>query len=66
MKTILIIIGLALIALGIVYLLIPADALPSFLPGHDATIARARTKHGLLAGAIGVVVLAVSVWMGRK
>jgi len=65
-KVILIVIGLVLIALGIVYLMVPADSLPSFLPGHEAGLARARTKHGLLAGALGVVVLAAGFWVGRK
>jgi len=27
---------------------------------------RIRTKHGVLAGAIGIVLLALSWWMGRK
>ena len=66
MKAILIVIGLVLIALGIVYLMVPADSLPSFLPGHEAGLARVRMKHGLLAGALGVVVLAAGFWAGRK
>jgi hypothetical protein len=65
-KAILIVIGLVLIALGIVYLTVPADSLPSFLPGHEAGLARVRMKHGLLAGAFGVVVLAAGFWAGRK
>jgi uncharacterized membrane-anchored protein YitT (DUF2179 family) len=65
-RTILVIIGLVLIALGIVYLLVPADSLPAFLPGHEAGLARARIKHGLLSGAVGVVALAAGFWVGRK
>ena len=65
-KAILIIIGLALIALGVVYLLVPADSLPAFLPGHEAGLARPRMKHGLLSGAVGVLALAASFWVGRK
>ena len=38
--------GLALIALAVVYFVTPAHALPSLLPGHDAT-SRHHVKHGL-------------------
>ncbi|MDQ1518694.1 MAG: hypothetical protein QOE80_4524 [Actinomycetota bacterium] len=38
--------GLALIALAVVYFVTPAHALPSLLPGHDAT-SRHHIKHGL-------------------
>jgi hypothetical protein len=44
----------------------PADQLPSFLPGHEAGLARIRMKHGLISGAVGVVLLAVDWFMGRR
>ena len=66
MKLILTLLGLVLIVLAAVYLLMPADALLSFLPGFDASIHRPRMKHGLLSGAVGVVLLAAGWWMGRR
>ena len=66
MKLILILLGIALIVVGAVYLMVPADSLPSFLPGHTAGLMRPRMKHGLLSGAIGVVLLAAGFWVGRK
>jgi hypothetical protein len=46
--------------------MMPADALPSFFPGHEAGLARIRVKHGLLSGGLGVVLI-VGAWvMGRK
>ena len=66
MKLILMLLGIALIVVGVVYFLLPADQLPSFLPGHESGLARIRLKHGLLAGGAGVVLLLIGWWLGRK
>ncbi len=66
MKLILILLGIALIVLGGVYLMVPAESLPGFLPGHEVGLARPRMKHGLLSGALGVVLLGAGWWLGRK
>jgi hypothetical protein len=49
-----------------VYFLIPADQLPGFFPGHEAGVTRVHTKHGIVSGVAGVVLLAAGVWMGRR
>jgi hypothetical protein len=66
MKAILILLGIILIVVAAVYLLVPADALPSFMPGFDASLARPRTKHGLAAGVVGIVLFAIGWFVGRK
>lgn len=66
MKLVLTLVGLALIVVAVVYFLLPADQLPSFLPGHESGLARIRLKHGLLSGGAGVVLLALGWWMGRR
>ncbi len=66
MKPLLILLGIVLIVVAAVYLLVPADSLPSFLPGFDATLARPRMKHGLAAGVIGIVLIAAGWFVGRK
>jgi uncharacterized membrane-anchored protein YitT (DUF2179 family) len=66
MKAIVIILGVILIVVAAVYLLVPADALPAFFPGHETGLMRVRAKHGMLAGALGIVLLALGWWMGRK
>jgi hypothetical protein len=50
----------------LVYFLVPADSLPSFFPGHETGLMRIRAKHGMLSGALGVVLLAGSWFLGRK
>lgn len=61
---ILVVIGLALIAVGIVYFTVKAGSLPSFFPGHIAGSTAHRTKHGIAALVLGVVVLAFSAVAG--
>jgi hypothetical protein len=48
-----VIVGLALIALAIVYFVDTADALPSFIPGHQAGSSHHHIKHGIAALCLG-------------
>ena len=60
------VVGIILIIIAVIYLTVPADSLPSFFPGHEAGLARVRTKHGLAAGAVGIVLLLVGWFAGRR
>jgi hypothetical protein len=66
MKAILLVLGIILIVIGAVYLLVPADSLPSFFPGHETGLTRIRLKHGLLSGGIGVVLILAGWFVGRR
>jgi hypothetical protein len=66
MKLIATVVGIVLIIVAVVYFVMPADQLPSFMPGHEAGVARAHMKHGIVAGVAGVVVLALGWFMGRR
>jgi uncharacterized membrane-anchored protein YitT (DUF2179 family) len=66
MKAIITIVGVILIVVAAVYFLVPADTLPSFFPGHETGLARIRVKHGLLSGGLGIVLLIISWFMGRR
>ena len=66
MKTILYLLGALLIVVAIVYFVMPADSLPSFMPGHEAGLARPRMKHGIAAGAAGDIAFAIGWFMGRR
>ncbi|HME28496.1 MAG TPA: hypothetical protein VKE53_01340 [Pseudolabrys sp.] len=66
MKAIVAILGVILIVVAVVYFLVPADSLPTFFPGHETGLMRIRAKHGMLSGALGIVLLALSWWMGRR
>jgi uncharacterized membrane protein HdeD (DUF308 family) len=56
----LILLGVALIAVGIVYLVEPARHLPSFFPGHSKSHHHG-VKHGWAAIVAGVVALLLAV-----
>ncbi len=53
-----VVIGLVLIAIGIVYWVEPAHSLPSFFPGHDAHSTTHHLKHGIAAFLVGLACLA--------
>jgi amino acid permease len=57
----LVVIGLILIAVGIVYFTVKAGSLPSFIPGHIANSSAHHSKRGLVAVIVGAVVLLVAV-----
>ena len=66
MKLVLSLLGVVLLVVAAVYFLIPADQLPSFLPGHEAGVTRVHAKHGIVAGIAGVVLLVAGWWTGRR
>jgi hypothetical protein len=66
MKLVLTLLGVVLLVIAAVYFLIPADQLPGFLPGHEAGVTRVHSKHGIVSGIAGLVLLAAGVWMGRR
>ena len=53
-----VILGIALIVVGIVYFAEPAKSLPSFFPGHDAGSAHHHVKHGIAAILVGLACFA--------
>jgi hypothetical protein len=46
--------GIALLALAGLYFIDSADALPSFIPGHQAGSAHHHVKHGIAALLLGI------------
>ena len=53
-----VLVGVFLIALAIVYWVDTADALPSFIPGHEAGSSHHHIKHGIAAFILGLGSLA--------
>lgn len=66
MKLIVIVLGVLLLVVAAVYFLVPADSLPGFFPGHVSGLARIRVKHGMLAGGLGIILLGVGWFLGRR
>ena len=53
-----VVIGVALVVIGIVYLAEPAKSLPSFFPGHEAGSAHHHVKHGIASFFVGLAAFA--------
>jgi hypothetical protein len=51
------VLGVALVALAVVYWVEPAGSLPSWLPGHEAGSGHHHAKHGIAAFLLGVALL---------
>ena len=65
MRAVVIILGLALIAVAIVYWVVPAGSLPSFVPGFEAGSDRVHMKHGIAAAVAAIVLFAIGWFAGR-
>jgi hypothetical protein len=66
MKLVLTLLGVVLLVVAAVYFLLPSDQLPSFFPGYEAGVSRVHAKHGIVAGAAGLVLIAAGIWSGRR
>src|SRR6202012_3092775 len=64
MKLVLTLLGVVLLVIATVYFLVPADQLPGFFPGHEAGVTHVHTKHGIVAGVIGLVLIGAGTFMG--
>jgi hypothetical protein len=66
MKIILMLVGILLLIAAGFYFIFPADQLPGFFPGHEAGVTHVHTKHGIVAGAAGIVLLIAGWFIGRR
>jgi uncharacterized membrane protein len=63
---VLIVIGVLALAAGIVYLLVPSESLPSFVPGHLAGVTAKHTTRGAAGLLLGFVLVVIGVVVGRR
>jgi hypothetical protein len=66
MRSVAIILGLALAAVAVAYWVVPAGSLPGFFPGFEAGSEHVHVKHGLAAAAAAVVLFAIGWYAGRS
>jgi hypothetical protein len=66
MKVVAYLLGIVCLVIAGVYLMVPADSLPSFVPGFEPGLARIRLKHGIAAGGVGVVLFVLGWFLGRS
>ncbi len=51
---------------AIVYFAMPADSLPSFMPGYDPNLHTIHLKHGIAAAAAAIVFFLIGWFAGRR
>ena len=66
MKLVLTLLGVVLLIVAAVYVLVPADQLPGFFPGHEAGVNRVHMKHGAVSGVLGLILIGAGMFMGRR
>jgi amino acid permease len=58
---VLIVVAIACVVAGAVYLTTAAKSLPAFFPGHDTALSGKHTKHGLAMFSLAVLAL-IGAW----
>jgi hypothetical protein len=61
-----VILGIIFIGLAIFYWMTPANALPAYLPGYNATLTTPHTKHGIAALVVGLGLLVYAWFASAK
>jgi hypothetical protein len=57
-------VGVAAIVAGVVYLVVPAHSLPTFMPGHLAGSNGKHPKRGYVCLGVGAVLIIASIVIG--
>jgi len=66
MRAIAYILAIICIIVAVMYFAMPADQLPTFMPGYEAGSAHIHTKHAIIA-VVAAVILAMIGWLvGRR
>jgi hypothetical protein len=66
MKAIIYLLAVICIVLAIVYVVVPAGSLPSFIPGFEAGGTGVHIKHGVAAAALGVILFVIGRFVGGR
>jgi hypothetical protein len=66
MRMLAILLGLIFVAIAIVYWVVPAGQLPSFVPGYQAGSQLTHLKHGIASAVVGVVLFGIGWYLGRS
>jgi len=51
---------------AVMYFVMPAGQLPTFMPGYEAGSAHIHTKHAIIALVLGVILGVIGWFVGRR
>jgi hypothetical protein len=66
MKKAAMLLGVICLLAAVMYFVMPAGSLPSFIPGYEAGGTRVHVKHGIVAAVVGVVLFGIAWFSGRR
>jgi hypothetical protein len=66
MRMVAYLLGIICIIAAIVYFVMPAGSLPTFMPGYEAGSAHMHVKHALIALAAAVILFVAGWLIGRR
>lgn len=61
-----IVLGIIFLGLAIFYFVTPANHLPHFLPGYDASVTKAHFKHGIASLILGLGLFVLAWFQSGK
>jgi hypothetical protein len=66
MRLIAYLIAIICIIAAVMYFVMPASQLPTFMPGYEAGSAHVHTKHAIIALVAAVIVFLIGWVLGRR
>ncbi len=59
-------VAIVCIIAAVMYFVMPAGQLPTFMPGYEAGSAHIHMKHAIIALVLGVILLVIGWFVGRR
>jgi hypothetical protein len=66
MRVIAYILAIICIIVAVMYFVMPAGQLPTFMPGYEAGSAHIHTKHAAIAVVVAVILAVIGWLVGRR
>ena len=66
MRLVAFVLAIICIIVAVMYFVMPAGQLPTFMPGYEAGSAHIHMKHGIIAAVAAVVLFLIGWLLGRS
>jgi hypothetical protein len=66
MRMVIYLLAIICAAVAVMYFVLPAGQLPTFVPGYELGSVHTHVKHGVTAAVVAVVLFAIGWFVGRS
>jgi membrane protein DedA with SNARE-associated domain len=66
MKMLVYVLAIICVIAAVMYFVMPAGQLPTFMPGYIAGSSHIHTTHAIVAAVAAVVLFVIGWWLGRR